>query len=239
MEDIEQYIGASESTGMKIQYVIDTHAHANHISGGARLAEATGATYVLGRHAAATIPHDSVSEGDVLFLGSVELNVLETPGHTPEHITIAVVDRTRGDEPWCPSATIATGGAIQLTATVLADGGAQLDRAVTWCSSDSSIASVSSSGLVSGLGAGDAQITATSEGAMGTATVVVRTGIQAISAGGLHTCGVATGGAVYCWGFGLDGRLGNGIPADRATPEAVAEGLTFASISAGEYIPAK
>ena len=101
IDDIGPYIEGSEANGMKIRYVIDTHVHADHISGASRLAEATGATYVLGRHAAATIPHDSVSEGDILCLGNVELQVLETPGHTPEHITLAVVDRTRGDEPWC------------------------------------------------------------------------------------------------------------------------------------------
>ena len=100
-----------------------------------------------------------------------------------------------------PSATIATGSTIQLTATVLANGGAQLDRAVTWDSSDSSVASVSASGLVSGLGTGGAHITATS---------MVRTGIQAISGGGFHTCQVMIGGAASCWGRADSGQLGNG-----------------------------
>ncbi len=101
LEDIDLYVKASAEHGMTIRYVIDTHVHADHLSGGRALAAATGAEYVLGPGADASFPFRAVAEGDVLELGNVLLRVLHTPGHTPEHITIAVVDRTRGDEPWC------------------------------------------------------------------------------------------------------------------------------------------
>ena len=54
-----------------------------------------------------------------------------------------------------------------------------------------------------------------------------------VSAGHFHNCGVTTGAAAYCWGFGRAGRLGNGLTVDQATPVAVSGGLTFASVSAG------
>src|SRR5262245_2861983 len=85
---------------MKIRYVIDTHVHADHVSGGRKLAEATGAEYVLHASAHARFPLRSVSEGDVLELGNVHMRVLHTPGHTPEHISVLVTDKTRGTEPW-------------------------------------------------------------------------------------------------------------------------------------------
>jgi hydroxyacylglutathione hydrolase len=100
LEDIEPYLRISQETGMKIRFVIDTHVHADHLSGGRKLAAATGAEYVLHSSAAANFPFRPVSDGEELELGNVQLRVLHTPGHTPEHISVLVIDRTRGTEPW-------------------------------------------------------------------------------------------------------------------------------------------
>ena len=98
--DIEPYLRAAEEAGMAIRYVIDTHLHADHLSAGRRLAEATGAPYVLFAEAPAAAPFKGVRDGDMLELGNVVAEVLHTPGHTPEHICLAVRDRTRADETW-------------------------------------------------------------------------------------------------------------------------------------------
>jgi hydroxyacylglutathione hydrolase len=98
--DIDPYLRAAEETGMAIVYVIDTHLHADHLSCGRRLAEAAGAPYVLFAEAPAAAPFKGVRDGEILELGNVVAKVLHTPGHTPEHICLAVTDRTRADEPW-------------------------------------------------------------------------------------------------------------------------------------------
>ena len=85
---------------MQIRYVIDTHGHADHISGGRKLAEAAGADYVLHASAGARFQFHGVVENDELELGNVQIRVLHTPGHTPEHIALVVTDKTRGPEPW-------------------------------------------------------------------------------------------------------------------------------------------
>src|SRR5262249_14317588 len=100
VEDIEPYLQISQETGLKIRYVIDTHVHADHVSGGRKLAEATGAEYVLHSSAAAKFEFRPVSEGDGLELGNVHLRALHKPGHTHEHISLLVTDRVRGVEPW-------------------------------------------------------------------------------------------------------------------------------------------
>jgi glyoxylase-like metal-dependent hydrolase (beta-lactamase superfamily II) len=98
--DVAHYQRAAEETGMALRYVIDTHLHADHLSAGRRLAEAAGADYVLFADAPAAAPFTRVADGAVLQLGNVEVRVLHTPGHTPEHICLLVTDRKRADEPW-------------------------------------------------------------------------------------------------------------------------------------------
>jgi glyoxylase-like metal-dependent hydrolase (beta-lactamase superfamily II) len=98
--DPSPYLKAAEATGMRIRYVIDTHLHADHVSAGRALAEAAGGEYVLFAGAAANFPFLGVHDGDVLGLGNVTVKILHTPGHTPEHISLLVTDRTRADEPW-------------------------------------------------------------------------------------------------------------------------------------------
>ena len=96
--NIQPYLDAAGA--MKIRYVFDTHLHADHISSGPELAKAAGAEYVLFSNATADFPFQGVTDGEVLELGNVSITVLHTPGHTPEHISLMVTDRTRGDEPW-------------------------------------------------------------------------------------------------------------------------------------------
>ena len=99
-EDIERYLRDSKELGLAIRYVIDTHVHADHVSGGRALAEAAGARYVLFAGTAAGYAFHGVEDGDVLELGNVAARVLHTPGHTPEHISLVVTDARRGPEPW-------------------------------------------------------------------------------------------------------------------------------------------
>jgi hydroxyacylglutathione hydrolase len=98
--DIALYLRVAQETGMRILYVIDTHIHADHVSAGWRLAEAADSDYVLFAAADATLPFKGVRDGDVLELGNVTAAVLHTPGHTPEHVSLLVTDRTRAAEPW-------------------------------------------------------------------------------------------------------------------------------------------
>jgi hydroxyacylglutathione hydrolase len=81
-------------------FVIDTHVHADHLSTGPELAAAVGAPYVLHENAGAHYVFMPVRDGQRLSLGNVEFEVLHTPGHTPEHLSLLVIDRTRSPEPW-------------------------------------------------------------------------------------------------------------------------------------------
>jgi hydroxyacylglutathione hydrolase len=98
--DVQHYLDAARATGMNIRYVIDTHIHADHVSVGRPLADAAGAEYVLFAQAEVRSRFRGVRDGDVLALGNVSVEVLHTPGHTPEHICLLVTDRTRAEEPW-------------------------------------------------------------------------------------------------------------------------------------------
>ena len=97
--DVEQYIREAEAQGLRIKYVIETHLHADFVSGHRELAARTGAEIVFGREAGATFPHRALRDGDELGLGRVKLRVMETPGHTPESICVLVTDTEASDQP--------------------------------------------------------------------------------------------------------------------------------------------
>jgi glyoxylase-like metal-dependent hydrolase (beta-lactamase superfamily II)/rhodanese-related sulfurtransferase len=90
--DVDQYIVEAQAQGLKIKFVVETHLHADFVSGHRELATRTGAEVVFGEKAGARFPHRAVRDGDELKVGRVTLRVLETPGHTPESISLVVVD---------------------------------------------------------------------------------------------------------------------------------------------------
>lgn len=100
IDDPDLYAEVARENNMKIRYVIDTHLHADHVSGGRKLAEISGAEYVLHESADTQYTFRRVKDGEVLELGNVAIQVLHTPGHTPEHISLQVTDKTRGPAPW-------------------------------------------------------------------------------------------------------------------------------------------
>lgn len=97
--DVDQYIDEAAAQGLAIKYVIETHLHADFVSGHRELAERTGAEILFGEKAGATFPHRPIKEGDELDLGKVRLKFLETPGHTPESISVLISDRQVSDKP--------------------------------------------------------------------------------------------------------------------------------------------
>lgn len=100
IENPESYLRAAQESHIGIRYVIDTHVHADHLSAGHELAELAGAPYVLHASAGANYDFLAVNDNDVLDLGNLQIRIIHTPGHTPEHISLLVSDRTRGPEPW-------------------------------------------------------------------------------------------------------------------------------------------
>jgi glyoxylase-like metal-dependent hydrolase (beta-lactamase superfamily II)/rhodanese-related sulfurtransferase len=97
--DVDEYIRRAEAKGLRIRHVIETHLHADFVSGHRELAERTGAEIVIGARAGATFPHRAVNDGDEIRVGQVALRFLETPGHTPESISILVTDTAASPEP--------------------------------------------------------------------------------------------------------------------------------------------
>jgi len=97
--DVDEYISEAVTQGLKIKYIIETHLHADFVSGHGELATRTGAEIVFGKQAGVSFPHVSVADGDELRIGSVVLRFIETPGHTPEGICILVRDTEALDSP--------------------------------------------------------------------------------------------------------------------------------------------
>lgn len=97
--DVEQYLEAAEKNGLKIKYIIETHIHADFVGGHRELADRTGAEIVFSRRAGATFPHKAVDDGDTIEFGKVKLEILATPGHTPESICILVTNKEESEKP--------------------------------------------------------------------------------------------------------------------------------------------
>jgi len=96
--DIEPYLHLSRLHGVRIEHVLETHNHADHVSGHGRLARATGAAIHINRLADAEYPHEAFDDGWVLHLGEVEIEAMHTAGHRPEH-TSFLIRATAGGEP--------------------------------------------------------------------------------------------------------------------------------------------
>jgi hydroxyacylglutathione hydrolase len=98
--DVQDYLEISRNEGMKITHIFETHVHADHVSGNLELQSHTGADIYFYENAPVTFPHKTVKEGDVIKLGVVKLEVLHTPGHTPNSISLLLTDTSRSEEPW-------------------------------------------------------------------------------------------------------------------------------------------
>ncbi|HET9399811.1 MAG TPA: rhodanese-like domain-containing protein [Candidatus Acidoferrales bacterium] len=98
--DIDIYIEEARQQNLRIAYVLETHLHADFVSGHHELAARTGATICMSEAARAKFPHRALRDGDSIELGSSRLDFLATPGHTPESMCILLTDRSQSDRPW-------------------------------------------------------------------------------------------------------------------------------------------
>src|SRR5256885_4021856 len=97
---VHDYLRIARKKGLTITDVVETHTHADHISGNRDLAAATQAAIHVHRAAGVTFPHATLADGDVIRLGNVELKACHAPGHTPDSICLLVTDHARAAEPW-------------------------------------------------------------------------------------------------------------------------------------------
>lgn len=95
--DIGQYLQEAEEHGWQIKHVFLTHFHADFLAGHIELRDQTGATIYLGRRAEAEYAFHPLAEGDAVEFGNVRIEALETPGHTPEGISLLVYDKSRSE----------------------------------------------------------------------------------------------------------------------------------------------
>jgi glyoxylase-like metal-dependent hydrolase (beta-lactamase superfamily II)/rhodanese-related sulfurtransferase len=97
---VEPLLAEAEHHGVRLVGVMETHTHADHVSGHGRLALEHGLPIRVHRDAGATFPHEPLDDGTEVEVGAIVLRTIHTPGHRPEHCCFAVIDRSRGDEPW-------------------------------------------------------------------------------------------------------------------------------------------
>ena len=98
--EIDEYLELARYMGVRIEHVLETHNHADHVSGHGRLAIATGAKIHVHRDAAPDYDHEPFDDGFELELGCLRVRAIHAPGHRPEHTAFALIDTRRGEEPW-------------------------------------------------------------------------------------------------------------------------------------------
>jgi hydroxyacylglutathione hydrolase len=98
--EIDEYLELARYHAVNIEHVLETHNHADHLSGHGRLVAATGARIHIHRAAEPSYAHEPFDDGWELRLGSVLVRALHTPGHRPEHTAFLLIDTSRGPEPW-------------------------------------------------------------------------------------------------------------------------------------------
>jgi len=98
--DVQMYLDEAEAHGLTIRWVLETHLHADFVSGHRELAARTGATIAIGQKAEAAYQHRGLKEGDEIALGPVRIRAVETPGHTPESLSFLVFGHAGDPAPW-------------------------------------------------------------------------------------------------------------------------------------------
>src|SRR5438552_3752067 len=97
---VDDILELTAAKGLQVKAVIETHHHADHISGHGELSRRTGAAIYVHEQAGVAYPHKNLKDGDELRFGVAKLRVIHTPGHRPEHIALVVSDTSRSDDPW-------------------------------------------------------------------------------------------------------------------------------------------
>jgi glyoxylase-like metal-dependent hydrolase (beta-lactamase superfamily II)/rhodanese-related sulfurtransferase len=98
--DVDGYLEEAKAHGLTIRWVLETHLHADFVSGHRDLADRTGATIAIGAKAEAGFPHRALRDGDTIAVGGVRIRAIETPGHTPESLSFLVYEREGDETPW-------------------------------------------------------------------------------------------------------------------------------------------
>jgi glyoxylase-like metal-dependent hydrolase (beta-lactamase superfamily II)/rhodanese-related sulfurtransferase len=98
--EIDEYLALADEHGFEFRHILETHNHADHVSGKGRLAKATGAAIYVPAKADVAFDHVPLNDGDTVAIGQITITALATPGHRPEHTAYLIADASRGEEPW-------------------------------------------------------------------------------------------------------------------------------------------
>ena len=97
---VEDYGAWARRKGLTLTHIVETHIHADHLSGNQALAAKTGARIHIHPAAEAAYAHAPITDGEAITIGTVRIQAVHTPGHTPDSICLLVTDLSRGEEPW-------------------------------------------------------------------------------------------------------------------------------------------
>jgi glyoxylase-like metal-dependent hydrolase (beta-lactamase superfamily II)/rhodanese-related sulfurtransferase len=98
--EIDEYLALADEHGFEFRHILETHNHADHVSGKGRLAKATEAAIYVPAKADVAFDHVPLNDGDTVAVGQITITALATPGHRPEHTAYLIADASRGEEPW-------------------------------------------------------------------------------------------------------------------------------------------